>query len=63
MRKVDLARTLEAVANRMQVITGLTTALRRSALDDAQTLVPLEGEVDRVMRVRRTVQPKPKEQE
>jgi hypothetical protein len=43
----DLTSTLSAVANRLQVIAGLTTELRRSALAEAQTLVHLEGEVDR----------------
>ena len=54
----DLARTLEAVANRMQVIAGLTTALRRSTLVEAQTLVELEGAVDGVVRLLRHLQPK-----
>ena len=57
----DLANTLDAVANRLQVIAGLTTELRRSALIEAQTLAQLEGEVDRVVRLLRTVQQKRKE--
>ena len=53
----DLARTLDAVANRMQVVAGLTTELRRSALVAAQTLVELEGAVDGVVRLLRDLQP------
>ena len=57
MTTPDLARTLDVVANRMQVIAGLTTALRRSALVEAQTLVELEGAVDGVVRLLRDLQP------
>ena len=46
----DLARTLDAVANQMQVVAGLATELRRSMGADAQKLVELEGAVDRVVR-------------
>ena len=53
----DLVRILETVANRMQVIAGLTTELRRSVLVDAQTLVELEGAVDGVVRLLRDLQP------
>ncbi len=41
MTTPDLVRTVEALANRMHVIAGLTTALGRSALVDAQQLVEL----------------------
>ena len=54
----DLARTLDAVANRMQVIAGLTAALRRSVTAKAQTLIDLEDAVDRVVQVLRSLQPK-----
>ena len=60
MANHDLARTIDAVAHRIQVITGLMTAVRQSSLVEAHTLVPLEGEVDRVVRVLRTGQPKGK---
>ena len=53
----DLVRILETVANRMQVIAGLTTELRRSALVDAQTLGELEGAVDGLVRLLRELQP------
>jgi hypothetical protein len=43
MTNRPLARTLDAVANRMQVIAGLTTELRRSIGADAQKLIDLEG--------------------
>ena len=36
MSQPDLVRPLDASATRMQVITGLTTAWRRSALVEAQ---------------------------
>ena len=61
MANDDLARTLDAVANRMQVVAGLTTELRRSANADAQTLSELEGAVDRVVRILRGIQPKKSE--
>ena len=57
MTNRDLARMLDAVANRMPVIVGLPTELRRSALVDAQTLVELEGAVDGVVRLLRDLQP------
>ena len=56
----DLTGTLSAVANRLHVITGLTTELRRSALHEAHTLVQREGEVDRVIRLLRRLQPNAK---
>ena len=54
----DLAHTLDAVANQMQVVAGLTTELRRSFGADAQTLVDLESAVDGVIRLLRRIQPK-----
>ena len=57
MRHADLARTLDAIANRMQVVAGLTTELRRSVLVDAQKLVEREGAVDGVGRRLRDLQP------
>ncbi len=53
----DLARTLDAVANQLQVVAGLATELRRSMGADAQKLVELEGAVDRVVRLLKQVQP------
>jgi hypothetical protein len=61
MMHPDLARTLDAVANQMQVIAGLTTELRRSVTADAQTVIDLEGAVDRVVRLLRDIQPKHRE--
>ena len=58
MRNPDLAGTLDAIANPMQVIAGLTTELGRSALVAAQQLVELEGAVDGVVRLLRDRQPK-----
>ena len=52
-----LARTLNAVANQRQVVAGLTTDLRRSATADAQTVIDLEGAVDRVVQLLRDLQP------
>ena len=60
MSTPDLVRTVDAIANRMQVIAGLTTELRRSVLVDAQKLVELEGAVDGVVRLLRDLQPKAK---
>jgi hypothetical protein len=57
----DLARTLDAVANQMQVVAGLTTELRRSVTADVQTVIDLEGAVDRVVRRLRDLQPTPTE--
>jgi hypothetical protein len=56
MTNRHLARTVDAVANQMQVVAGLTTDLRRSVGADAQTLVDLEGAVDRVIRLLKQVQ-------
>ena len=58
MSTPDLVRTVDAIANRMQVIAGLTTELRRSVLVDAQKLAELEGAVDGVVRLLRDLQPK-----
>ncbi len=38
-------------------VLGLVTELRRSAQTDAQTLVELEGALDRVVRLMRRLQP------
>ena len=62
MTNRHLARTVDAVANQMQVIAGLTTELRRSIGADAQTLVDLEGAVDRVVRLLKRVPPKNREE-
>ena len=58
MTNHELLRTLDAVANRMQVIAGLTTELRRSVRADAEKVIELEGAVDSVVRVLRGIQPK-----
>ena len=58
MTNHDLVRTLDAVANQMQVVAGLTTELRRSVTADAQTVIDLDGAVDRVVRLLRDIQPK-----
>ncbi len=58
MTNQDLVRTLDAIANRMQVIAGLTTELRRSVTAAAQTVINLDGAVDRVVRLLRDIQPK-----
>ena len=60
MTTPDLTRTVEAGANRRQVITALTTERRRSALIGAQPLIELEGAVDGVGRLVRDVQPNTK---
>jgi hypothetical protein len=56
----DLARTLDAVANQRPVVAGVTTELRRSVTADAQTVIDLDGAVDRVVRLR-DLQPTPTE--
>ena len=61
MTNSDLARTLDAVANQMQVVVGLTSELRRSIGAEAQTLAELEGTVDGVGRLLRRLQPKNRE--
>ena len=57
-RELDEPATLDAVANRMQVVVGLTTELRRSITADVQTLVDLERAVDGVVRLLRDIRPK-----
>ena len=57
MTNPDLSRTLDVVANRMQVIAGLTTERRRSVNADAQAVIELEDAVDRVVRLLRALQP------
>ena len=61
MMNPDLAHTLDAVANQMPVIAGLTTELRRSVTADAQKVIDLAGAVDRVVRLLRDIQPKYRE--
>jgi hypothetical protein len=61
MTNSDLARTLDAVANQMQVVVGLTSELRRSIGAEAQTLAELEGAVDGVVRLLKRLQPKNRE--
>ena len=61
MTNNDLAHTLGAVANQMQVVAGLTTKLHRSIGADAQMLVDLESAVDGVIRLLRRLQPKKSE--
>ena len=53
----DLARTLDAVANQLQVVAGLTTELRRSVTADAQTVIDLEGAVEGVVRLLHDIPP------
>jgi hypothetical protein len=57
MTNRHLVRTLDAVANQMQVVASLTTDLRRSIGADAQRLVDLEGAVDRVVTLLKHLQP------
>jgi len=61
MTPPDLARTLDAVANQRPVVAGLTTERRRSVTADAQTVIDLDGAVDRVVRLLRDLQPTPTE--
>ena len=61
MTNHELLRTLDAVVNRMQVIAGLTTELRRSVSADAEKVIELEGAVDSVVRLLRGIQPKSSE--
>ena len=58
MTNHELWRTLDAVANRMQVIAGLTTELRRSMSADAEKVIELEGAVNSVVHLLRGIQPK-----
>ena len=61
MRHSDLARPLDAIANRMQVVAGLTTERRRPVPVDAQKLAEREGAGDGVVRLLRDLQPKHRE--
>ena len=58
MTNNDLGHTLDAVANQMQVVVGLTSELRRSIGADAQTLADLESAVGNVVRLLKRLQPK-----
>ena len=58
MRNTNLAQTLDAVANQMQVVAGLTSELRRSIGAGVQTLADLEGAVDGVIKLLKRLQPK-----
>ena len=53
MANDDVARTLDAVANQMQVVAGLTGTRRRSVTADPETLTALERAVDRIVRLLR----------
>ena len=57
MTTPDRARTLDAGVNQRQVGAGLTNERRRSVTAEAPKLIDLEGEVDRVVRLLRDVQP------
>ena len=57
MTNRHLARTVDAVAHQRHVVAGVTTARRRSIGAGAQTLVDLEGAVDRVVRLVKRAQP------
>jgi hypothetical protein len=57
MTNHDLAHTLDAVANQMQVVAGPTSELRRAIGADAQQVIELEGAVDHVVRLLKRVQP------
>jgi len=57
MTNRHLARTLDAVANQMPVVAGLTTELRRSIGTAAHTLVDREAAVDGVVRLLKRLQP------
>ena len=46
----ERARTLDAVANQLQAVAGVTTDRRRSIGADAHPLVELDGAVDRGVR-------------
>lgn len=61
MTNRDLAHTLDAVANQMQVVIGLTNDLRSSIGADARTLANLAGTVDGVVRLLKWLQPKTSE--
>ena len=51
------ARTFGTLANQLPIVRGRVTALRRSAQRDAQTIVELEGALDRAVRLRHRLQP------
>lgn len=53
-----LARTLDAVANRLQVIIGLTTELRVASAANAQEVNALDAAVHQVVQLLREIQPK-----
>ena len=57
MTNPDLVRTLDVVANRLPVIAGRTTELRRSVHADAQQVIERAGAVDGVVRRLRDLQP------
>ena len=56
-RARELAVALDAVANHMQVVTGLTRELRDAARAEAPHLHELERVVDRIVQVLRGLQP------
>ena len=58
MTHEDLAQTLSAVANQMQVVAGLTGDLRRSTGVFVQLLADLETAVVGMIRSLKQMQPK-----
>ena len=58
MRNAALAQTLDAIANRMQVVLGLIGELRRSMDANGRALAELESAAGDVVRLLQRVQPK-----
>jgi hypothetical protein len=56
-----LARQLDVLATALRHLSGVATRLRRSASNDAQRLVDLEGRVDASVRAVRSLQPQRQE--
>jgi len=55
----EVTRTLEAVANELQVVLGVATDLHRSMRADAREWVALRAALDRTLSLLRSLQPRP----
>ena len=54
----DLKETIDQLANSLQVVTLLSTQLRRDLAESAQQAIDLEAEADKAIRAVKRLQPR-----
>jgi hypothetical protein len=58
--KEDVKAAIDEIANSLQVVTMLSTRLRRDLGESAQHAVDLEAAADKAVRAIKRLQPRPK---